>query len=232
MRFEGKHQFFKKMVKVYQLRVMYDCSLVIHTLANASYVIRSYQGITMKNLLVTIPQKYEIAWAAEMEGIEQKMATCLFPKPVGRCCAPDDCLAPQSPEHRAVRSAFRCCQDLDTLFPASKSVTLESFTRVNFLGRVFSVGAAMAFDVGSTVQYAYITCLHRFDACDSLWLAKVTPFKEVKRLFGIRYAIAPDQEQAPLPTEYVWLNWHATVPVNVVPTQINLDSKVWLIPIA
>ena len=30
----------------------------------------------MKNLLVTIPEKYEMAWAAEMDGLHEKIVKC------------------------------------------------------------------------------------------------------------------------------------------------------------
>ena len=185
----------------------------------------------MKNLLVTIPAKYEMAWAAEMQDIEAKMTKCLFPQPIGQPCAPGDNVLPLCQEHDNVREAFECCPDLDTLFPSSRPFTLESFLHVKFLGRIFSIGDGLAMETPSGMQYGYITGLHRVDAIDSLWLAKVTPFQEVDHFMGVCHAVAPDLDlESPFMPKYVWLNQHAVLPVNVVPAS-EIGHRVWLIPL-
>jgi hypothetical protein len=118
-----------------------------------------------------------------------------------------------------------------------QTVSVQRFCSLQIAGRIFSIDSGIQFTASGSKKlpfaFAHIKQLMKVDNNELLWVAVVTPIRNLRWNHGVCSGIAPTHDLTPLPLLHVWLNREPQLTAaNVVPFQYDLpdNDRVWLIP--
>ena len=192
------------------------------------------KGSTFKNILVTLPRRHSEQWAYEMSVVVTKMSNRFLPVSVGDSLGPVDKVLPGSHLHPRLLVVMNSAGEV---LPPARPINVRYYNAVEYAGQIYSInsGVQMAevIEGKSVVTHACITRLMQLGSNDMLWVAELSPIRDIMANMGVLSGIMPTHDVTPAPKRFIWLNAMTMTASNIVrPGKCGRGRDVicWVIP--